>query len=141
MNQSRLNDIAFLLLRLTIGLCVGYFACQDVLGLFGGDGFQKSMDYYGNAYRMVPALIAALLFAKLISSLCLSMGILARFGGVLGAVSFGVKTFFDIKAQVAIPNLMLPIVLMVGCLSIALTGAGMASLDKVVFGKGRSKKA
>ncbi len=76
------NDLASLLLRLTLGLVILPHGLQKTLGLFGGYGFAGTFDFFTTQMGL-PAIVAVLvILAESLGTLGLILGFATRLGAL-----------------------------------------------------------
>ncbi|TGL64268.1 DoxX family protein [Leptospira sarikeiensis] len=84
------NDIAPLILRLTLGIVIFPHGAQKLLGWFGGYGFKGTYGYFTQTAGL-PGIIAFLvIIGESFGSVALILGILTRFSAIsIGLIMLG----------------------------------------------------
>lgn len=78
------------LLRVAVGSVMLSHALQKTLGLFGGDGFSKTVQLFDDYLGLPAALAVVVILLELIGSIGLLLGLLARAAALcIGAVMLG----------------------------------------------------
>lgn len=137
------NDIAPLLLRLTLGLVIFPHGAQKLLGWFGGYGFKGTYGYFTQSAGL-PGIIAFLvIIGESFGSVALVLGLITRFSAIgiaiimLGAAflvhkehGFFINWFGAQKGEGYEFHL-----LAVGAaITLAVTGGGAYSIDQILAG-------
>ncbi|MEO5647113.1 MAG: DoxX family protein [Chitinophagaceae bacterium] len=73
------NNYAALIIRLTIGLVLFPHGAQKAFGMFGGNGFQGTMDFLTGAANLPYIVALAVIFVELVGAICLILGFATRF--------------------------------------------------------------
>jgi putative oxidoreductase len=88
------DDIGKLILRLTLGLVVLPHGAQKLLGMFGGNGFEKTMGFLTERAGL-PWIIAFLvIFIEFFSALFVALGMFTRWAALSISVLFVGILFF-----------------------------------------------
>lgn len=154
MKPNPLHDIGVFLLRLGLGCAVLFYGSQKLLGLFGGQGFSETLNFFHDKMGIPTTLVALSIFAESFGALAVIFGLLTRLAAVGLLVNFAVATYFSTAKGAALtvifthpgptdpPKLFYPMALGVMSLAVALIGPGRISIDAALFkGKKRSKPA
>lgn len=150
MKDNRLADVALLVLRVVAGLIMFYYGSQKMLGWFGGNGFQPTIQGFQSGLGIPPAFGILSICAEFFGGLGLVVGFLTRvaaFGLVCNmAVAVAVK-LRSVTTLVAVPassdaalrdplvGPAYPLLLCSVALAVLLIGAGRYSLDAAFFGR------
>jgi putative oxidoreductase len=129
-------DVAFLILRLVVGLTLAAHGAQKVFGWFGGshiEGFAGAL----TKMRIQPARLWAWVagLSELVGGLLIALGLLWPVGPVVavGAMLVAIiavhwsKGFFNSKGGIEFP-----LVMLAACVALALAGPGAFALDRLI---------
>jgi len=150
MNQSRLTDLAYLIVRVGAGLTLAYYGAQKMFGLFHGPGPTGTIQFMGTMFGFPSWMAIVAMCGELLGGLGLAFGFLTRIAALGGACVMFTAAYVGVRdhglAAVLlngkgqeIAQFFYPLSLGVTCVGLLLTGGGAFSLDKFVFG--RKKKA
>jgi putative oxidoreductase len=129
-------DIAFLILRVVVGLTLAAHGAQKVFGWFEGariDGFSAVLGRMGMKPARLWAWVAGL--SELVGGLLIALGLLWPAGPlvVVGAMLVAIiavhwaKGFFNGKGGIEFP-----LVILAACVAMALAGPGTFALDHLI---------
>ena len=146
MNQAKLQSTALLIGRVLLGVVVLYYGSQKALGVFGGAGFQGTLDAMREEHHISPLFAILAIFAEFFGSLGLILGFLTRVAAFGVLCSMSVATYFSASPGELGPALLAgnlkvvnsvayPFVLAVLAIVVLVAGAGDFSLDRKVFGR------
>jgi putative oxidoreductase len=140
------NDVAALVLRLTLGIIMFPHGAQKLLGWFGGFGFAGTMHHF-TAGMGIPYVIALLVVvAEFFGSLALIAGFLTRvaaagIGGVmLGAVAmvhWPIGFFMNWLGKQAGEGFEYHLLALGIVIALLIKGGGAASVDRMLQSKAR----
>jgi putative oxidoreductase len=145
-SKDKSSEIGILILRIGLGLVLLYHGSQKVFGLFGGMGFQPTLETWEQV-RGVPQWLGFLAIASEFGGgLLVMLGLLTRAFGFLIACTMATAAYFEFSkpgASEAIwqgRNAMVatygyPIVLAMMGLALVFLGSGRFSLDQRFFGR------
>lgn len=136
------NDIGILVLRIVVGVVMMYYGSQKLLGVFGGAGFQGTLEGFQRGLGIPPFLGAAAIVAEFFGGLGLVVGLLTRVAAFGVAVTMGVAASTKVASlnlydRATVSDFAFPLVLGTVCLAVLVQGAGSISLDSKLFGKRR----
>jgi putative oxidoreductase len=134
--QSTLNDTGLLLTRSIVGVVGVYHGGQKLFGMFGGKGFDATVEAMGSLGMPLPTLSAmAAGSAEFFGGLALIVGFLARFSSANFAFTMFVASFAVHGSAFGAQNggMEYPLTLAVVLLALTLTGPGRFSLDRVIL--------
>lgn len=80
------NSLSYLFARVSLGVVMLPHGSQKVLGLFGGQGYEKTMETFTTKLGFPPILVIALMAAEFLGSIGLIAGFMTR----LWALAIGV---------------------------------------------------
>lgn len=144
------NDIGLFIARLGVGLTLVFYGSQKVFGLFGGFGYNATLQFFDTKYH-IPALFATLAMAgELLGGLGLIFGLLTRVAAFGAFCTMSVAWFMTNHDGGNFTKMMsgdgmaasafyYTLTLGLSALAIVLTGGGNLSLDAKIFGKKRSR--
>jgi putative oxidoreductase len=146
MNQAKLTNFALLLMRIGLGLVILYFGSQKVLGLFGGPGFQGTIQGMGEGKHIPPLFATLAMLGEFAGGLGLVLGLLTRVAAFGVMCTMAVATYFQATAPGAWSEILagrpgaanqvfFPFLIFLFAFAILLMGAGPYSLDARFFGK------
>lgn len=140
--QATLQDAGLLVARSMIGVVGIYHGGQKLFGMFGGGGFDATVEAMGGMGMPLPTMSAlAAGSAEFFGGTALIVGLLTRFAGANFAFTMLVASFAVHGGAFGAQNggMEYPLTLAMVSLAIALTGPGRFSLDRVVFSKVRAR--
>lgn len=132
------KDITLLIIRITLGLVILPHGAQKVLGIFGGYGFEGTMNFFTSQLGIHPAFAMLAIAAEFFGSLGLILGLLTRVAAfgifitmlVAAVLVHGPNGFFltsnGYEFHILAMGLALPLIL---------KGAGSYSLDDAIVAK------
>ncbi|MFI5259268.1 MAG: DoxX family protein [Candidatus Limnocylindrales bacterium] len=129
-------DLAFLLIRVAVGITFAAHGAQKAFGWWGGPGLAKWRGAVaGMGFRPVELFVGASILAELVGGLMLATGILTPVAAALlvaqsVVIIFKVhwsKGFFSGKG-----GFEFPFVLGMGAIAIGIAGPGQVSLDQLI---------
>lgn len=134
MPENKLIHVGLFVVRLIVGTIFFYYGSQHLLGLFGGQGFNATLQWMEKEHHIPTAFAALAIFAEFFGGL----GVL--FGALTRLAAFGIVCVMGVAAYVMFPQLNLsepgtvqnfgfPVALFGMNFLLMTSGAGMASLD------------
>ncbi len=133
------NDIASLVLRLTLGIVMFPHGAQKMLGWFGGFGFSGTMNYFTTVMGIPWILAFLVIIAEFFGSLALIAGFLTRlsaFGigcvmvGAIALVHWQFGFFMNWGGQQAGEGFEFHLLAIGIALALMIKGGGAASADR-----------
>ncbi|MFQ3587396.1 MAG: DoxX family protein [Fimbriimonadaceae bacterium] len=136
------NDIGLLIIRFVVGTVFLYYGSQKLLGVFGGAGFQGTLDGFQRGLGIPPVLGSLAIIAEFFGGLGLIVGLLTRVAAFGLAVTMGVAVSTKVAAlnlydRSTFSEFAFPLVLGTVCLALLVQGAGTLSLDGRLFSRKR----
>ena len=138
------NDVAPLLLRLTLGVVILPHGLQKLMGWFGGYGFSGTMDYFTGVMGF-PAPVALLVIAaESAGALGLIVGFMTRFCAIgIGMVMTGAifmvhwknAFFMNWNGQQAGEGFEYHLLAIAIAFALLIKGGGILSIDRLIAGK------
>jgi len=128
------------MMRLGVGGIIFYYGCQKLLGLFGGNGFGATMEFF-QSQMGIPAIFAFLaIVAEFFGALGVMVGFLHRIAafGLLATMAVAFMVNLNrvgglgvlAAGEISVVNqIFYPLALGMGAFGLMLTGAGKLSLD------------
>lgn len=151
MNSNRLQNIGILVLRVVVGLVICYHGAQKLLGLWGGMGFQATVNGFETHSGIPPFFAVLAIVAEFFGGLGMAFGFLTRLAafGVASVMAVAVfkhatepgllhSIFVNVQDPGAGKTLFFPLVIFAGAVAVLLIGGGAFTLDSRLF---RGKKA
>lgn len=139
-NFPEWKNEAFLILRLTLGVIFLMHGSQKVLGLFGGQGLQASVQMFQARMGIPPALAYTSIFTEFFGGIALIVGLLTRVAAVGIGINMIVATwkvhlangfFVNWSCQAGKGHGFEYNLALIGmAFALALTGGGQYSLDR-----------
>lgn len=134
-NVTLLN-LSLLLLRLSVGIILFIAGAGKVLGWFGGQGMDATIDIFVSQMSIHPVLAYLSCYTEFIGGFLLIVGLLTR------PAAFAITINMLVATIVTLPNGFMtgasyPFSMMVSSLVILLAGPMGYSLDALFFGEGR----
>jgi putative oxidoreductase len=131
-NDSALTSFALLLLRLWLGLTLLLNHGLDKLQHFG-----ETAPKFFDPFHIGPTpSFALVVFAEVVGSALLALGLLTRFAALTLVVNFSVAFFLFHKEAMGGPkNGELAFIYLAGFVALFFAGGGKFSVDKPLFGK------
>lgn len=138
-------DAGILILRLAVGLIMILYGCQKMLGLFGGHGFNPTVNMFHQAMGIPPVLAMLAIATEFFGSLGIILGLLTPISSAAMFINMAVATYISAKRPDAIQGLftsgdpakmsavLYPTLLCLAALAILMTGPGKYSLDAKFF--------
>lgn len=122
-----------LLLRLWLAAIFFYHGTQKTFGLFGGDGWERTMVSWtsDHGYGLPYVIAAAAILGELIIAPALFLGLFTRLMGLLVVVLMTGSAFFS-APEATWEMLQLPITLGIIGLVLCMQGGGVFSLDRAI---------
>ncbi len=136
------HDVGLLILRVGVGLILFYYGAQKALGVWGGFGFEATMNNFTSKMGIPAPLAFLAIAAELLGGLGLAVGLLTRIA------AFGVFTTMMVAFSVhmnqsglgvlatgdgaAVKDMAYPLILGLGALVFVLGGAGRFSIDALI---------
>lgn len=133
--QSRLNDLALLLVRGILGVVFIYHGSQKLFGWFGGSGFEATVDVMqsiGVPLPMLSALLAGA--AEFFGAIFLLLGIGTRLAAVPMAFTMlvGIVMVHSSAFSVSAGGMEYALTLGVVLVAVALTGPGRLTAARLI---------
>jgi putative oxidoreductase len=137
-NDSMLTSFALLLLRAWLGLCM-----LLLHGVGKVKDFSKlSADFPDPLNVGHTASLALVVFAEVVCSVLLVLGLVTRFAALVLAVNVFVAFFIVLQGALTGPHSgEIAFIYLAGYVALLFAGAGKLSLDKMIFGKGSKAPA
>ena len=145
-SKDKSTEIGILVLRVGLGLVLLYHGSQKVFGVFGGLGFQPTLETWEQV-RGVPQWLGFLAIASEFGGgLLVMLGLLTRAFGFLIACTMATAAYFELTKPGALHalsegrNTMVatygyPLALALVGLALVFLGSGRFSLDQKFFGR------
>ena len=136
------DDVGLLVLRLGLGAIMLVHGAQKVFGAGGMAATQTSFVQMGIPYPQLSAILVTVL--ELAGGVAVLVGLLTPLVGVLyAAVMAGAIWFVHLRNGFFAPNGGYELAGLVGivCLTLAIGSAGRLSLDRLIFGARRRRRA
>ena len=73
------QNIGFSIARLTLGLAIFPHGAQKLLGLFGGNGYSSTMDFFTTQMGLPSIIAFSIIFIEFFGSISLIFGFITRF--------------------------------------------------------------
>jgi putative oxidoreductase len=145
-NQGKLTDAALLIMRIGLGMVLLYYGLQKMFGLFGGAGFQGTLNGMQQRSGILPVFAILAICAEFFGSIGLIVGFLSRIASFGIMCTMAVATFVGAQRpgmweglwsgdRAAPPAILYPFALFVFALGMTMLGPGAYSLDRKFFGK------
>ena len=138
--HPRLNDLAVLLLRLSVGAILFATGAGKVFGWFGGQGLAATIEVFVTRMGVAAPLAYLSCFTELIGGALLLVGLLTRPAAVAVAINMTVATAMTLPLGF-LARAAFPFSLLVATVAILLTGPRAWSLDARLPGAEREKAA
>ncbi len=134
--NTALLDTSLLLLRLAVGIILFVAGAGKVMGWFGGQGIDATIDIFVSKMGIHPILAYLSCYTEFIGGFLLIVGLLTR------PAAFAITINMLVATVLMLPNGFMtgasyPFSVMVSSLVILLAGPMGYSLDALLFGKGR----
>ncbi|MFA5515561.1 MAG: DoxX family protein [Desulfuromonadales bacterium] len=140
------NDVAALILRVSLGVVFFPHGAQKVLGWFGGHGLSGTLQYFTEGMGIPYVLALLVIIAELLGSLALIAGLLTRpaaFGiasvmvGAIYNVHWQYGFFMNWGGQQAGEGFEYHLLAIAIALALMVKGGGAASIDRVITEKSK----
>ena len=129
------NSLGLLPVRLVTGLVFAAHGSQKLFGWFGGYGLEATAGFFENNLGLAPGILWAFLAAstEFFGGILLIAGVLTRLWGALLAITMlvGIVTVHN-SGFFAPEGMEYPLTLLATSLTLAITGAGGASVDRLL---------
>ncbi|AIE84687.1 DoxX family protein [Fimbriimonas ginsengisoli] len=138
-------DVGLLILRIALGSIVLIYGCQKMLGIFGGHGFAKTLEFFSGTFGIPEVLGILAILTEFFGSICLILGIVTPVAAFGLACNFAVATYINLRAPGAVAgvfssgdpakmsNVLYPTALFFMSVALLIMGAGKYSLDAKFF--------
>lgn len=135
-SNTTLLNVSILLLRLAVGIILFVAGAGKVMGWFGGQGIDATIDIFVSKMGIHPILAYLSCYTEFIGGFLLIVGLLTR------PAAFAITINMLVATVLMLPNGFMtgasyPFSVMVSSLVILLAGPMGYSLDALIFGKGR----
>jgi len=147
MDKKNLEDLALFLLRVVAGLILFYYGAQKFVGLFGGMGFQATLEGFQKNMGIPAWATTMAIIAEFFGGLGLIFGALTRVAAFGAASTMAVATFVNIKGTSSLipaapgdnplQHIAFPLSIFAISMAILLLGPGSWALDQKIFKKRR----
>lgn len=128
------NTVAFLPIRLGVGVVMVAHGAQKLFGWFGGHGLEATGQFFAENLGLKPGLLMAALAGgtEFIGGLLLIVGLLTRLAGVslAGTMAVGIITVHSSAFFASNDGMEYPLTLLLASLTLAIGGAGAFSVDR-----------
>lgn len=142
--QTRLNDIALLLVRGILGVVFIYHGSQKLFGWFGGGGFSATAEFMGSIGIPLPALSAFMAgSAEFFGGIVLLLGIGTRLAAIPMAFTMlvGIITVHNSAFGLQHNGMEYTLTLGVMLVALALTGPGRLTVGRLLSSVSREESA
>ncbi len=135
------NDIAPLLVRLTLGIVILPHGLQKTLGLFGGYGFAGTMGFFTGTLGLPSVIAFLVILCESLGSVALILGFFTRFcaasliavmAGALFMAHLPNGFFMNWTGTQAGEGFEYHLLVIGAALSLVISGAGKASIDQKI---------
>ncbi|EIQ00175.1 putative membrane protein [Opitutaceae bacterium TAV1] len=136
--STRASNWAALPVRLAVGSVMFAHGAQKLLGWWGGKGLQATAEDFANGLGLSPGILWASLAAggEFFGGAALVLGLATRFFGlVTGCIMAVAIATAHSKGYFAPSGMEYPLTLLLGSLSLILSGGGALSADALFFRK------
>lgn len=99
MNQAKATGIGLLVVRVIVGLVMMYYGSQKLFGLFGGMGFQGTIQGMQQHNGIPPIFASLAMFAEFCGGLGLVLGLLTRVAAFGLMCTMAVATFTKFRSS------------------------------------------
>ncbi len=127
------QSLAFLPLRLGIGVVMVGHGAQKLFGWFGGYGLEATGQFFAESLGLKPGIVMALLAGgtEFFGGLLLILGLFTRAAGVAiaGTMAVAIITVHSSAFFASNNGMEYPLTLLLGALTLAIGGAGKFSVD------------
>tara|TARA_B110000967_G_scaffold157256_1_gene162369 strand:- start:3249 stop:3683 length:435 start_codon:yes stop_codon:yes gene_type:complete len=128
------NTVAFLPIRLGVGVVMIAHGAQKLFGWFGGYGLQGTGQFFAETLGLKPGVLMAALAGgtELIGGLLLIVGLLTRVAGIslAGTMAVGIITAHPGAFFASNNGMEYPLTLLLASLTLAIGGGGAFSVDR-----------
>jgi putative oxidoreductase len=133
------NSLAFLPLRLVLGVTLAAHGAQKLFGWFEGSGLAATGSFFQENLGLVPGVLWAFNAGagQFVGGILLAVGFLTRIGAGLNVITMGVAVgLVHRHAFFASDNGMeFPLILMAASLTLLISGGGAVSIDRMLVAK------
>lgn len=134
------NNLAYLPLRLGVGIVMAAHGSQKLFGWFGGGGLQGTGQFFAESLGLKPGVLMAALAggAEFFGGLLILVGFLTRFAGLAVAFTMAVAIFMVHSSAFFASNdgMEYPLTLLLASLSLVIGGGGALSVDRILAKSG-----
>jgi putative oxidoreductase len=133
--NRELIGVAYLVLRLGLGVIMFAHGAQKVFGAFGGPGLDATVEGMSKGLGIPPWLAYLSAFTELLGGIAMVFGIMTRFFGIALTINMAVAVIgVHLKNGLLGPGgAEFALTLGIMALAIAIGGPGMLSLDHLLF--------
>ncbi len=128
------NTVAFLPIRLGVGVVMIAHGAQKLFGWFGGYGLQGTGQFFAETLGLKPGVLMAALAGgtEFIGGLLLIVGLLTRVAGIslAGTMAVGIITVHSSAFFASNDGMEYPLTLLLASLTLAIGGGGAFSVDR-----------
>ena len=145
MKEQKLRDLAYLIVRLSLGLILFAHGGQKLFGWFGGFGWSATLAYFSENLGIPPFLAALDIIAEFFGGLGLLLGFLTRIAAagsavvmLVGIVKVHLANGFFLNWSLEAGKghgIEMNVALLGMSLMLLITGAGAFSIDKLLVSK------
>ena len=140
MKRDKVNDFGLLMLRIFLASILAYYGSQKMFGLFGGEGIQGTISAF-EKQGFPQWLTMMAIVAESAGSLAVLLGLLTRLAAFGIACTMATASYEMLMMHMHYPDAHLPLALCGIALALIFTGAGTFSLDYMLTGGRRKKRA
>jgi putative oxidoreductase len=128
------HSLAFLPLRLGVGVAMVGHGAQKLFGWFGGHGLQGTAQFFAEKLDLQPGLLMAALAggAEFFGGLLLIVGLLTRVAGlsIAGTMAVAIITVHPNAYFASNSGMEYPLLILLASLSLVIGGGGALSMDR-----------
>ena len=134
---EKTQNYSLLILRAALGIIFFAHGSQKLLGWYGGYGYDATVQFFGQALGIPPALATMAIIAEFFGGIMVFLGLFTRIGAALIAITMAVALFtvhlpqgFFIAGGKVGYEFVFALLMM--SLYLVINGAGELSLDKAI---------
>jgi len=128
------NSLAFLPIRLGVGIVMAAHGAQKLFGWFGGYGLQGTGQFFAENLGLKPGFLMAAMAGgtEFIGGILLILGLLTRIAGVslVGTMAIAIITAHPSAFFASNNGMEYPLTLLLASLTLAIGGGGTFSIDR-----------
>lgn len=132
------NTLAFIPIRLGVGIVMAAHGAQKLFGWFGGYGLQGTGQFFAENLGLKPGVLMAALAGgtELLGGLLLIAGLATRLAGfsLVGTMAVAILTAHPNAFFASNGGMEYPLTLLLASLTLAIGGGGAFSLDRKLVG-------